>query len=69
VLQHGASTPRVVDPEQDDAFAALRERADERVVGVRYQCRLGRKLRDRVAPSLGDVLEFAVPVELVPEQV
>ena len=69
VLQRGASTPRVVDPEQDDAVAALRERGDERVVGVRHQRRLGRKLRDRVAPSLGDVLELAVPVELVPEQV
>ena len=60
----GSSTPK-----RRARFAALAERRDERIVGPDDERRLGRQLRDRRPPALGDVLELAVAVELVAEQV
>ena len=50
-------------------LATVRELGDERVVGVGDERRVGGEARDRGPPALGDVLELAVAVELVPEEV
>jgi len=60
---------RVVEAEPEGLLAPVRERRDERIVGAHDERRIGCELSGRGAPALGDVLELAVPVELVPEEV
>jgi hypothetical protein len=69
VLEAGARPRRVVDPEPEHLRAPLCERRDERVVGVHHERGLRGELTDRLAPPFRDVLELAVAVELVAEQV
>ena len=60
----GSSIPYAI------AFGRSRaEVADLRVVAVDHEHRLRRQLRRRSTPALGDVLELAVAVELVAEEV
>ena len=69
VLEPGARQSRIVHAEQECSLASLRERGDERVVGVRDERRPSAEAGDGAPPALGDVLELAVAVELVAEQV
>ena len=69
VLERGPGVPRIVDAERDRAGAAVREIADLWVVPVDDQNGVGRERRRCRAPALGDVLELAVAVELVTEEV
>jgi len=61
----GPRDRRVVEA-VDDAVA---QRADLRVVAVQDEHRLRWELVDGEAPALGDQLELAVSVELVPEEI
>src|SRR5262249_4965160 len=69
VLQRRMRTTLVVDAEDHGCWTLPREVADLRVVAVddERSCRV--ELANRTAPALGDVLELAVTVELVAEQV
>ena len=69
VLERRAAVPRVVDPERDRAGASAREVADLRVVAVDDQRRVLRQLAPLRTPPLGDVLQLAVAVQLVAEEV
>src|SRR4029079_15603051 len=68
VLERGTRMARVVEAEPEGLLAPVRERRDERVVGAHDERRVGCELSGRGAPALGDVLELAVPVELVAEE-
>ena len=69
MLEASARSPRIVDAEEESAVPTVREGGDERVVGVGDDGSIGRELRNRGPPALGDVLELAVAVELVTEEV
>ena len=69
MLERGAGNAGVVDAEASDAATIVRERGDERIVGVDDQRSALVKDADSIAPALGDVLELAVAVELVAKQV
>ena len=60
---------RIVDAEAERLASRLRERPDLRIVRIRHDDRVDRELGDRTAPTLGDLLQLAVAVELVAEQV
>ena len=69
VLERRPRVPMVVDAEGAHAAGtALRDLAEQRVVGVRDECRFG-QARQGLAPALRDVLELAIAVELVAEEV
>ena len=69
VLEAEARARRVVDAVEQRAGAAVRQRADQRVVRIGDQRRLGRECLDRAPPPFRDVLEPALTVQLVPDQV
>ena len=65
----GRACERVVETEGDAARAVACEIADLRVVGVDDERGVAGERVDRGAPALGDLLQLAVAVELVAEQV
>ena len=69
VLERGTRLRRVVEAERDAARAVACEVADLRVVGVDDEHGVVGQRRDRGAPALGDLLQLAVAVELVAEEV
>ena len=69
VLQRRAGVRGIVDAEGDRAGAVAAEVADLRIVAVDHEHRLRRQLGGRRPPVVGDVLELAVAVELVAEEV
>src|SRR5689334_9977066 len=69
VLKRGTRDSGVVDAEDDGARVVLREVADLRVVTVEDECRVRRERTDGFAPAGRHVLELAVAVELVAEEV
>ena len=69
MLERRPRVPRIVDPVRDRVRAFPGELAHLRVVAVDDEHRLGRQRRGRGPPALGDVLELAVAVELVAEEV
>src|SRR5439155_2743636 len=69
VLEGRPRVPVVVDAEGTHAAGtALRDLAEQRVVGVRDERRL-RQASQCLAPAFGDVLELAVAIELVAEEI
>ena len=70
MLERRPRVPRVVDAEREQplGLAAACQLAEQRIVGVHDEQRVGQR-RDRRAPALGDQLELAVAVELVAEEV
>ena len=69
VLEPRSRAAWVVDAEEQRPLAPIGESADEGVVGVRDERRGAVEGRHGVPPALGDVLELAVAVELVSEEV
>ena len=69
VLEPTAGARGVVDAEAQDMLATVGERGDERIVGVGDERGVGGERSDRCPPSLCDVLELPVAVELVAKQV
>ena len=69
MLERGPGVPRVVDPVGDRVRAPARQVADLGVVPVDDEHGLRRQGGRRGPPALGDVLELAVAVELVTEEV
>ena len=69
MLQRRPRVAMVVEPEgAHGSGVGQGDVAEQRVVGVRYERGL-RQARQRRSPPLGDVLELAVAVELVAEEV
>ena len=64
-----AGDGRVVDPEPERLGTPARDVGQEWVVGVHDRPRRGIEVGDSRAPALGDVLELAVAVELIAEEV
>ena len=60
---------RVVEAEDQRSRALARQIADLRVVPVHHQDSVRRQLLRHLPPALGEVLELAVAIELVAEQV
>ena len=69
VRERRSRARRVVDAEPDHGLAVVGERGDERVVGVDGENRVRCERLHRRPPPLGDVLELAVAVELIPEEI
>ena len=69
VLELAPRMPLVVDPEPDGLPAGIRERGHLRVVDVEDEDRRGREVGGCGPPAVGDVLQLAVAVELVAEEV
>ena len=69
MLEPTAGARGVVDAEAQDVLATVGERGDEWVVGVGDERGVAGERRDRGSPSLRDVLELPVAVELVAKQV
>ncbi len=69
MLQRRSRLGRVVDAEGDAARVLRGKIPDLRIVGPEDERRVGRERGDRGAPSLGDLLELAVAVELVAKEV
>src|SRR5439155_12331471 len=69
VLQRRSRARRIVHAEHDRIGACVRELADLRVVAVQRQHGVAGQRAYGGAPTRGDVLELAVAVELVAEEV
>ncbi len=69
MLEPAAGARGVVDAESQDVLATVGERGDQWVVGVDDEGGVAGERRDRGSPSLRDVLELPVAVELVAKQV
>jgi hypothetical protein len=69
VLERGGGVTRVVQAEQQPLLPLASEIADLGIVGVRDHPRGGIEVADRPAPPVGYVLELAVAVELIAEEV
>ena len=74
VLELRQGLARIVDPEVGHAWAAgqvavAAEVGDQRVVGVQHEPGLAGQAGDQLRPLVGQMLELAVAVELVAEQV
>ena len=65
----GYRMPRIVEPEHDRSGPLPREIADLRIVPVDDEHGFFDQTPHDAAPALRNVLQLAVPVELVPEQI
>ena len=69
VLELAPRVPLVVEPEADALAPRVRERGHLRVVGVQDEHGGGGEVDGGGPPAVGDVLELAVAVELVAEEI
>ena len=66
----GGAHLRVFDSEaQNRSTRGALERADQRIIDIEHDSRLGIQLRERAAPAAGDRVDLTVAVELVAHQV